>query len=387
MVNILIIDGHDRRSLVAVRGLGKKKDEFFVHVGSTRRINSARYSKYCDKFVLYPDPIRNEDLFIDFIVKYIKLNQIKVLLPMGDILTEIIVNNYSHLKTITNILVPDAKTFGIARDKQKTLEVAKRIGICIPKMYNIEDIKNEKTVSYPIVIKPRIGTGSVGMKIANNKKEAIQYYEMINSQFKSPLLQEMIPDVGEHFQANLLFDKNHKLRASCVKKKIRQFPIHGGPSTFFKTVSHEEVHDLSVNLLERINWVGPAEVEYMIDPRNGEPTLMEINPRLSATIRLSSFVGVDFPYLIAKSALEEEIEVIKNTKFDYYCQWLIPGDLLNFLFNSKRFEQEYGYFFNKPENLCHMTFLREDIAPYFANLVAYSISSIKLSKIKSFLRR
>lgn len=387
MVNVLIIDGHDRRSLAAVRNLGQKEEGFRIHVGSSRHVNSSRFSKYCDEFVLYPDPMVNRTGFIRFLVEYIKDKDIDVLLPMGDTLTEIIVHNLVVLEPVTRILVPEPNVFQIARDKKRTLEVAERNGLAIPKMYSLEEINEDVNVVYPIVIKPRVSSGSMGMRIANEKEQAIEYYKSIEAQFPDPLIQEMIPDVGEHYQANLLFDRDGVLRASCIKKKIRQYPVSGGPSTFFKTVKHEIIEEASIKLLKCIKWIGPAEVEYMVDPRDGEPKLMEINPRLSATIRLSCFVGVGFPYLIVKNALGEETEVIRNKKFEYYCQWLVPGDLMNFLFNKDRFKQQYGYFFNKPQNLCHMTYESGDLMPYFANLAAYGISFFNPKKLKRFINR
>lgn len=387
MVKVLIIDGHDRRTLAAVRSLGQKAGQFKTIVGSSRRINSSRFSRYCDGFVRYPNPDVDENKFIEFLIDYIRNNKIQVLLPMGDDLTELIVKNLDKFKQVTEILVPELAIFNIARNKGLTLKFAEKYGVPCPKRYMLEDIRKNEGINYPIVIKPRISTGSIGMMIANNREQAVEYYNKINNRFENPIIQEMIPDVGEHYQANLLFDKNGDLKAICTKKKIRQFPVYGGPSTFFKTVEHKRIEKLSVKFLKNINWIGPAEVEYMVDPRDGVPKLMEINPRLSATIRLSCFVGVDFPYLIVKNALGEETEAIRNTKFDYYCQWFVPGDLMNFLFNKNRFKQEYGYFFKKPKNLCHMTYESSDLMPYLANLVAYGISFFNPKKLKRFINR
>ena len=57
MRKILIFDGHDRRTLAAVRNMAKKRAS--IVVGSSRKINSSRFSKYCNEFVLYPIPMEN----------------------------------------------------------------------------------------------------------------------------------------------------------------------------------------------------------------------------------------------------------------------------------------------------------------------------------------
>ena len=386
-VRVLLIDGHDRRSLAAVRSLGARKGEYEVFIGSSRRINSSRFSRFCSGFVRYPDPYTRERAFIEFLSRYVESNHIQVLIPMGDSLTELIVQNMNSFRGSTEVLAPEIETFNIARDKSQTLKYAQECGVPIPRLYSLDDVKRGRVVEYPLVIKPRISSASRGMKIAANRDDALEFYNEVDSQFPRPIIQEMIPDVGEHYQANLLFDKHHVLRASCVKKKIRQFPISGGPSTFFKTVEHNGIEDLAIKLLESIKWVGPAEVEFMVDPRDNTPKLMEINPRLSATIRLSCFAGVDFPYLIVKNALGEETDLVRNRNFDYYCQWLIPGDIANFLFNKDRFRQEHGYFFRRPDNFCHMTYDSNDVAPFFYNLLAYGISMIDVRKLARFIKR
>lgn len=388
MLKILIIDGHDRRSLAAVRSLGQKKEGYYLIVGSSRRINSSRFSKYCNEFVRYPDPNEDEGKFVDFLIGFMRKNDIKVLLPMGDIVAEIASKNLDKLSSITNLLVPSYDVFMIARDKEQTLFHAEKNGVPIPKTYKIEDvISDEGDIQYPVIIKPRISSASIGLVVARNKNETIQLYDKINKTFERPLIQEVIPDVGEHYQANLLFDCNSELKASCIKRKIRQYPVSGGPSTFFKTTNNKIIEEMSIRFLKNINWIGPAEVEYMIDPRDGLPKLMEINPRLSATIRLSCFVGVDFPYLIVKNALKENTDVIINDKFDNYCQWFFPGDLLNFVFNKNRFKQEFGYIFKKPKKLCHMTFDKNDIKPFLANMLAYFIAIFNIKRLVRFIFR
>lgn len=390
MISVMIIDGHDRRSLEATRSLGNQQDEFVIHVGSSRRINSSRFSKNCNKFVLYPDPFEDEKKFVRFLNGYLKANNIKVLLPMGDTLTEIVVNNLDTFKQTTKILVPEASIFEIARDKEKTLYFAEKCEIPIPKTYNLENVIENSNVSYPLLIKPRISTGSEGVKIANNKQEAIDFYHEINKKFKRPLIQEFITDetggVGV-YQVNLLFSGSSKLVASSVKRKLRQFPISAGPATFFKTVENREIENMAIKLLQKINWVGPAEVEFLFDSKDSKPKLLEINPRFSANIKLSRFAGIDFPYLLVKTALDENFKTMKNVNFDYFCQWFFPGDCLNFLFNKNRFKQEYGYIFNKPQHICHMTYESSDLIPYFANLVAYGISFFNPKKLKRFINR
>ena len=114
---------------------------------------------------------------------------------------------------------------------------------------------------------------------------------------------------------------------------------------------------------------------------------MEINPRFSANIALAVNVGVDFPFLFSKLAMKEDIEVKKNNRFNEYCQWLLPGDILNFIFNKKRFNQEIGYFFKKPKNLTYAILSKEDPLPAFAALLSLFINLVgNFQNLKSKLK-
>src|SRR5690606_7289969 len=122
MTKILIIDGHDRRALAGVRSIGERKENYYIIIGSSRKLNASRFSKYCNEFVCYPDPDEDEEGFVNFLIEYIKEKQIQALLPMGDRVAEIASKNKEKFKKVTNLLVPDFDVFMIARDKGITLE-------------------------------------------------------------------------------------------------------------------------------------------------------------------------------------------------------------------------------------------------------------------------
>lgn len=112
----------------------------------------------------------------------------------------------------------------------------------------------------------------------------------------------------------------------------------------------------------------------MMNVQSKEYYLIEINPRFSANISLAVNVGIDFPLYYTRLALDQIVDVKFNTSANSYAQWLIPGDLLNFIFNKDRFRQKVGYFFNKPDDLTHAIFSKDDIKPFFANILSLFIN-------------
>jgi len=85
-------------------------------------------------------------------------------------------------------------------------------------------------------------------------------------------------------------------------------------------------------------------VEFKVDPRDGLPKLMEINPRFWGSLSLAIHAGVNFPLLLHKMARGKRFDPVEQYRTGIACRWLIPGDLLHFLFNPKRSRIKKDFF-------------------------------------------
>jgi predicted ATP-grasp superfamily ATP-dependent carboligase len=158
------------------------------------------------------------------------------------------------------------------------------------------------------------------------------------------LIQEYIPDGGGTFGLSALFDEASKVKAAFVHKKLRMYPVQGGPSTLRESVHHPQIMDIGLSLLKALNWVGVAMVEFKVDPRDGLPKLMEVNPRFWGSLQLAILSGIDFPYLILRMAKGEKVEPILHYEIGRRCRWLLLGDILHFLKNPNRFKLNPSFF-------------------------------------------
>lgn len=372
---VLVTDGESRKALCAVRTLGKHG--FEVYVCSNQKINLSASSKYCFKSFLTPDPIMEKERYLEQIQRVLKKYNIDVILPMEDDTVELFILNKDILGN-TKSLLPNHDSFIIARDKALTMQHATLLSIPIPETHNIKEgleslneIQNDK---FPLIIKPRMSSGSRGISVVKNKTELIEKYPTIHKEYSNPVVQQYLTGEFEKIQVLVLFDENHELKLSCTYQGIREFPVDGGPVTLWKTVQHDEVEDKTIRFLKNINWTGFAEVEYVFEPSSEQYYLMEINPRFSANIALAVGLEIDFPLYFAKISLNEEVEAKRNEQYEQYAQWLLPGDIMNFIFNKGRFKQEIGYFFKKPMNLTYAIGSKHDVKPAIINILTLFVN-------------
>lgn len=148
------------------------------------------------------------------------------------------------------------------------------------------------------------------------------------------MIQEFIPQGGA-YGVSMLFNHGEP-RAIFTHKRLREYPNSGGPSTLRESISFPEVEGYATTLLKALDWHGVAMVEFRVDPRDGRPKLMEINPRFWGSLPLAIYSGVDFPYLLYKMAIDGDVEPVFEYKTGVKVRWLLPGDILWFLGASNK---------------------------------------------------
>jgi predicted ATP-grasp superfamily ATP-dependent carboligase len=205
-------------------------------------------------------------------------------------------------------------------DKGKLSEVAEELNIPIPKTYNITSFEEIEKVShkldFPVVIKLKNSTSSKGIEYVYSQKEFISKYKETVSKLKLdlvdyPLVQEYIP--GEGYGVSLLM--NHgDLRAIFTHRRLREYPITGGPSTLRESVRHPEMEKIAIKLMKYFDWHGVAMVEFKLNRYTNKPVLIEVNPRFWGSLNQAIYSGVDFPFLLYKMAIEGDVKPVLEYK-------------------------------------------------------------------------
>jgi predicted ATP-grasp superfamily ATP-dependent carboligase len=332
-MKVLLTDGNFKHTLAAVRSLGKRGCE--VTVLSHLPVSISFYSKYCRHRVIAPDP-EKDPRFAAFLLEYVKNNPVDVLLPVSFAAVMQISRIRHELEKYVKIPLADDAALDIAGRKDRTIQYAEMIGICVPRTWyprteaEVGTIAHE--VSYPAVIKGSEESGFV--RYANSPDELLEKYRMIVRY--SPVIQEYITGEGYGFFA--LY--NHgTARAIFMHKRIREYPVTGGPSAVAESVYDPALRDAGLRILDSLNWHGVAMVEFKKDGKTGEFILMEINPKFWGSLGLAIAAGVDFPFLACKMTIDGDIEPASHYEIGIKYRWIFPADLFNVMTNPRRLPQ------------------------------------------------
>ena len=384
MAHVLVTDGHFRKSLAVVRSLGRKGIP--VTVGERTFLNTSFFSRYCSRRLVYPSPQQSPNQFIEFLLREIKKKQYDCLFPMEEETLLLLAKYRSEISKYTYLLIPDLEKIEFVRDKGNLIRFAETHGIPTPKTLSVLPTSSSSTIPIPAVIKPRVSSGSFGIVYVKKREDLNSSYQRIHERYPFPLVQEWIPDGEGIFGLSALFDEASNVKAAFVHKKLRMYPIQGGPSTLAEGVEHPQIMELGLALLKSLNWVGVGMVEFKVDPRDGIPKLMEVNPRFWGSLQLAIVSGVDFPFIILKMARKEYFEPLLRYAVGKRFRWLLLGDILHFLNHPQRFGLRPSFlnFFDPATS--YDVFSRDDPLPLLGSVATF-FTFLYDAEMKRFLER
>jgi predicted ATP-grasp superfamily ATP-dependent carboligase len=332
-MRVLLTDGNFKHTLAATRSLGKRGID--VSVVSHHPFSVSFHSRYCSNRIIGPDPEKNTG-FGDFILAQVKKETYDVLLPISYAAISQVSLIRDELIQHVRIPIAGKTELDVAADKAKTFRLAGELGMTIPGTWYPENETDlsaiADTASYPLVVKGSIESGNVAY--VNSSQELTAEYRRI-ARF-SPIVQEYIP--GEGFGFFALY--NHgAANAIFMHRRIREYPVSGGPSTCAESIYDEDLKKEGLRILDALGWHGVAMVEFKKDARSGEYVLMEINPKFWGSLELAIASGVDFPWLACRMAIEGSIDPVFTYRTGVRFHWPFPGDLFHALVIPKTVPQ------------------------------------------------
>jgi predicted ATP-grasp superfamily ATP-dependent carboligase len=341
---VIVTDSSERTALAVIRSLGRRGIE--VVAADSISFNMGFLSKYCSRRIIYPLPQKNKSKFIDALLSLVKNEKFDLLIPITDFTMIPILERRDEIEEHVKVAAPPYKTAIEAFDKAQTIKIAEEHGIPCPRTFFLNDIKDTKEVAesirYPAVIKPRmkvlwIGEGAITLKVtsrnyAYSSIDLITKYARMMSQlgrFNIPdnffLAQEFVD--GQGYGVEVLIHDS-ELKAIFIHRRLREYPITGGASTLRVSVKNEKIKKYALDMLSAMGWQGVAMVEFKLDEKNNDAWLLEVNGRFWGSLPLAISAGVDFPYLLYKTMMGENVAPCYSYRVGVTQRWLIPGDLL-----------------------------------------------------------
>lgn len=311
------------------------------------------YSKYIGKFFLSPTPI-NKKTYFEHFIEIIKAHQYNAFLSFDDDITSILSENESMLKDFFSLeaLLPPRASVLVSDSKNKTLELANKLGIPTPVFYipensiDIDEISEK--ITYPVVVKGEKGAGSWNVRYAWNENELRKYYSEISESEKKyggkPSIQEFIEGTGHLI--HVLCYKGEVIRF-CDHIKLTQYPPNGGVTAVGETCSSKGVLEHVQTFCRELNWTGLSKFDFIEGKKDGKYKLIELDPRVSASIIIPQVAGTEMVESFCRIIQGETVEPDLTFKEGIKYRFILPREIQYLLRKPSYFYQFLKGFFER----------------------------------------
>lgn len=325
----IITDTKYRMSLSLIRDLADNGIDIVACGGEERPF--AFLSKGVNRRVVLPDPKANPQLYTERLLDLCseirdKEGQKPVLLPVGAASLALITDKARRFEEVCLCALPIYEALEAANDKAQLAELAVDAGVPVPESFAPTSDDDFFKYQYPLVVKPVFGekqglTAAMRYVIAHTPQQAIKAYRDFTFDNTPPVVQKYLEGGGYGY--SVIADRGEIVNAVC-HKRLREYPVSGGPSTCCVTVDGGFLKQYAEKLVKALNFTGPAMIEFKMD-KQGHPYLLEINPRLWGTFPLTRVSGSSMAYDWFAVAAKKEPKRIPPTvgKRMYY----LPSDM------------------------------------------------------------
>ena len=152
-----------------------------------------------------------------------------------------------------------------------------------------------------MIAKPRYGVGSRGVMLV----DSYQIAESLQSRHgDSYIYQEVVGGNNKQYTTDVLCSLDGQPLQAVTREVTR---LKGGADVVCKIVQATHMERIAMELCEAYGVIGAACFEFMFDDQ-GQPKLIDAQPRLSGGHRVTSLAGLNIPYELVNLVMGGEFE-------------------------------------------------------------------------------
>ena len=212
-----------------------------------------------------------------------------------------------------------------AEDRELFRDAMNRIGLRIPKSgfaTNLQEVEAvSKRIGFPIIVRPAFTLGGTGGGVAYNMEELnrISKAGIDASLIHQVMLEESV--IGwKEYELEVMRDHADNVVIICSIENVDAMGVHTGdsvtvaPAQTLSDKEYQNLRDASIAIMREIGVdTGGSNVQFAVNPENGDIIVVEMNPRVSRSSALASkATGFPIAKIAAKLAVGYTLDEIPN---------------------------------------------------------------------------
>ncbi|MEM3026030.1 MAG: carbamoyl-phosphate synthase (glutamine-hydrolyzing) large subunit, partial [Thermoproteota archaeon] len=216
------------------------------------------------------------------------------------------------------------ETIRMAEDRDLFRRAMWEIGLKVPPSSVArtpeEAVEASESLGFPLLVRTSFTLGGQSSGIARNRGEL---YEAVSKALKWSINREILIERSYYGWKELEYEYMRDYYGNSVSVATMEgfdpLGVHTGEKIVvvpIQTLTNKEYHrlrDAGLRIVDKLGIVGECNIQFGLNPENGDLIVVEVNPRLSRSSALASkATGYPLAYLAAKLALGYRIEELTN---------------------------------------------------------------------------
>ncbi|MDZ4828827.1 MAG: carbamoyl-phosphate synthase large subunit [Phycisphaerae bacterium] len=219
----------------------------------------------------------------------------------------------------------DRQAIQRAEDREQFRQIVDRLGLKQPKARTVTNLEDARAflqeIGLPAIIRPAFTLGGTGGGIAYNLEE---FDDIIRRGISASMIGQVLIDQSalgwKEYELEVVRDKNDNCIIVCGIENIDPMGVHTGDSITVAPImtltdkEYQRMRDASFAIMRAVGVeTGGSNVQFAVNPANGEMVVVEMNPRVSRSSALASkATGFPIAKIAAKLAIGYTLDELRN---------------------------------------------------------------------------
>jgi carbamoyl-phosphate synthase large subunit len=271
-----------------------------------------------DRAVVVPEVYA--DNYVEAILEICRTEEVDALISLNDLeLPVLAVARPSFEEMGVKLIISKEEVVDVCFDKYRTIQFCDQIAIAYPRTYLLLEEARKAIeaghLKFPVVVKPRWGSASVGIEFPRTMEELELAYRLALLKIshsilaeaskqdleKSVIIQEKIN--GKEYGLDILNDFSGNTLQVYVKEKLA---MRAGETDKSVLRRSPELEEIGFRVGKALGHIGNVDCD--VFEKDGKHYLLEINPRFGGGYPFSHMSGANYPAAICSWIKGEEFD-------------------------------------------------------------------------------
>ncbi|MGD9950452.1 MAG: carbamoyl-phosphate synthase large subunit [Desulfobulbus sp.] len=212
-----------------------------------------------------------------------------------------------------------------AEGREEFRDAMRKIGLKVPESAIVHTLEETmaagERIGFPIIVRPSFTLGGTGGGVAYNRAELKKMATAgIDLSMTNEVMLERSLLGWKEYELEVMRDRNDNVVIICSIENVDAMGVHTGdsitvaPAQTLTDREYQEMRDAAIAIIREIGVeTGGSNVQFAVNPLDGELMVIEMNPRVSRSSALASkATGFPIAKIAAKLAVGYTLDEIKN---------------------------------------------------------------------------